>query len=278
MCVGISIRHLPLTNGQDLQLGLLLTKYRNLQSLHVRFKALTASSIESLKDFPQLRRLDLSLDSLHHGRDKTVLKSVFALTRLEKLALDVGYHDNIDLADFLWTKLADLHQLTFSANYTATQQQYDFISLLTGLQQLHVSHNCPSVDCLTCLSRLTTLSMHMSVKSQDSLLTGLGLLTRLCSLKIDGTPCHHSVVALTTLTNLTSLGFWPDPYRFGCVSKCCIPDAALFCHLRKLQHLRCAFVDGKKYVSAQLSHKSTYREPMTVADSPITICSNLWKG
>ena len=46
---GQSVGHLPLTQGKDLQLGMLLHRFDQLQSLQVRFKALTADSIASLQ-------------------------------------------------------------------------------------------------------------------------------------------------------------------------------------------------------------------------------------
>lgn len=269
---------MPLTKGKDLQLGILLNKFQSLHSLQVRFQALTASSIEALKDFPQLRRLDLVVDSLYHDTDKAVVSSIFALTHLEKLRLDVGHHTDEDWAEFAWTKLAKLQQLTFAASYSAPQAQYDFMSVLTGLQNLHLLYSCPTTDCLSCLSKLTCLNVHVPQNARGRLLPGLHLITGLRSLKIDGVPFKSSLLTLTALSELTSLGFWPDPYRFGCISKCPVRYASRLCRLRKLQHLRCAFVDGDKFVSAQLTHKSTYRKPMTMPGSPITICFNLWKA
>ncbi|KAL3153040.1 hypothetical protein ABBQ38_012064 [Trebouxia sp. C0009 RCD-2024] len=58
-----SIAHLPLTQGKDLQLGMLLQRFKKLESLHVRFKALTASSIESLQELPALCQLDVTVDN-----------------------------------------------------------------------------------------------------------------------------------------------------------------------------------------------------------------------
>lgn len=215
---------------------------------------------------------------LHNKADKKVVESVFTLTQLKKLKLDVGPHKDIDLAAYAWTQLSELHGLTFGSCYPATPEQYDFISCLTALQTLHVVYNCPSADTLSCLKKLTGLNVHLSEPRKAEFLDGLGHLTGLRSLKIDGQPCTRSVNRLTALTNLTSLGFWPDPYRFGCLSRCAIHCASRLCKLKQLQQLRCVFEDHKKFVSAQLTHKSTYRKPMRACGSPVIICFNLWKG
>ena len=277
---GQSVGHLPLTQGKDLQLGMLLHRFDQLQSLQVHFKALTADSIASLQYPPSLCQLDIMVDSLQSEADKKAVESVFLLTKLHKLRLDVGPHKGADLAAYAWTKLSQLQSLTFGSCYRATPEQYSFISNLTTLQTLHLIYNCASADTLSCLTRLTGLNIHLREQHKASILIGLQALTGLRSLKIDGQPCANSVKHLAALSNLqlTSLGFWPDPYRFGCLSKCPLHHASCLCQLEQLQQLRCAFADGKRFVSAQLTHKSTYRKPVRIPSSPVIICFNLWKS
>ena len=237
---------------------MLLQTFDQLQSLHVRFKALTADSIASLQYLSSLCQLDITVDSLQNEADKKVVESVFQLTRLHKLRLDVGPHKDANLAAYAWTKLSQLQSLTFGSCYSAPPEQYSFISNLTTLQSLHLIYNCPTADTLFCLERLTGLNVHLSEQrlTQASMWRGLRSLTGLRSLKIDGQPCASAINRLTAFSNLTALGFWPDPYRFGCSSKCPIRCASRLCQLKQLQQLRCVFADGKKFVSAQLTHKN----------------------
>ena len=262
-----------------MQLGVLLHRFDQLQSLQVRFKALTADSIASLQYLSSLCQLDVTVDSPQNEADMKAAKSVFLLTKLHKLRLDVGPHKDANLAVYAWTKLSQLQSLTLGSCYRATPEQYSFISNLTTLQTLHLIHSCPSADTLSYLTRLTGLNIHLTEQRKASILISLQALTGLCSLKIDGQPCANSVKHLAALSNLqlTSLGFWPDPYRFGCLSKCPLHYASCLCQLKQLQQLRCAFADGQRFISAQLTHKSTYQKPMRLPGSPIIICFNLWK-
>ena len=277
---GQSVGHLPLTRGKDLQLGMLLHRFDQLQSLQVRFKALTADSIASLQYLSSLCQLDIMVDSLQNEADKKAVESVFLLTKLHKLRLDVGPHKDANLAAYAWTKLSQLQSLTFGSCYPATPEQYSFVSNLTTLQTLHLIYNCPSVDTLSCLTRLTGLNIHLPEQHKASILSGLQALAGLRSLKIDGQPCANSVKRLAAFSKLqlTSLGFWPDPYRFGCLSTCPLRHASCLCQLKQLQQLRCAFAEGERFVSAQLTHKSTYGKPLKIPGSPIIICFNLWRS
>ncbi len=258
---------------------MLLQRFLKLQSINVRCKALTVESIESLHSLPLLCQLEVTVDNLHNKADK-VVESGFTLTNLQKLRLDVGPHKDVNLAPYEWTKLSELQGLTFGSCYRATPEQYEFICCLTTLQTMHLIYNCPTADTLSCLRRLTGLNVHLSEQHKERFLDSLRPLTGLRSLKFDGQPCARSVNRLTAFSNLTSLGFWPDPCRFGYVSKCAIHCASRLCQLKQLQQLRCVFVDQERFVSAQLAHlQSTYRKPMEVRGSPIIICYRkpLWK-
>lgn len=159
-----------------------------MESLHIRFKAWTASSIESLQELPALCQLDVTLDNLNNKADKKVIESVFILTQLKRLRLDVGPHKDTDLEAYAWSQLSELQGLTFGSCYAATPQQYEFISCLTALQTLHTVYNCLAINTLSCLKRLTGLNVHLSEPCKAGFLDGLGHLTGLRSLTIDGQP------------------------------------------------------------------------------------------
>ena len=135
----------------------------------------------------------MTVDSLQNEADKKAVESVFLMTKLHKLRLDVGPHKDADLAAYAWTKLSQLQSLTFGSCYPATPEQYSFISNLTSLQTLHLIYNCPSADTLSCLTRVTGLNIHLPEQHKASILSGLQALTGLRSPKIDGQPCANSL-------------------------------------------------------------------------------------
>jgi len=280
-CRTLHIKHIPLAQGNDFELGLLLAKFTAAQSLRVRFQALTGKSLAALRNYTNLRRLDLIVDDLNDHYDKLLVKAVFTLTHLEKLKLDVGPLGDSNLSAFAWAALAKLQQLELRVCFKAPHSCYDCLLALPELDDLCLHHGSPTVQTLQALTRITRLQMFMSssTAADSGFLSALQSLTGLQSLQLDGQPAQVAVESLTALTGLTALDYWPDPYRFACVvSTCPIHALSGFCCLSNLQKLQIAVVDDDTVISAHLmiDNVDTYQPSVDVFDLHESISFSVW--
>ena len=260
---------------------MLLAKFTAAQSLRVRFQALTGKSLAALRNYTNLRRLDLVVDDLDDHYDKLLVKAVFTLTHLEKLKLDVGPLGDSSLSAFAWAGLANLQQLELRVSFKAPHSCYDCLLGLPALDDLCLHHGCPTAQTLQDLTRITRLQMFLSssTAADSGFLSALQSLTGLQSLQLDGQPAQVAVESLTALTGLTALDYWPDPYRFGfVVSTCPIHALSGFCCLSNLQKLQIAVVDNGTLVSAHLmdDNVDTYQPSVDVFDLHVSISFSLW--
>ncbi|KAA6428887.1 MAG: hypothetical protein FRX49_00997 [Trebouxia sp. A1-2] len=141
-----SIKHIPLTQGNDFELGLLLIKFAAAQSLRVRFQGLTGRTLAALRNHTNLRRLDLAVNDLDDHHDKLLVKAVFTLTHLEKLKLDIGPLGDSNLSAFAWAGMAKLQQLELKKLQIAVVDNDTLIS--AHLMDDSVDIYQPSVDVL----------------------------------------------------------------------------------------------------------------------------------
>lgn len=218
-----SIKHIPLTRGNDFELGLLLAKFAATQSLHVRFQGLTGKSLAALRNYTHLRRLELMVDDLDDHYDRLLVKAVFTLTHLQMLKLDVGPLGDSNLSAFAWAGLAKLQQLELRVSFKTPHSCYDCLLALPKLDDLCLHHGSPTVQTLQALTKITRLQMFLSssTAADSGFLSALQSLTGLQALQLDGQPAQEAVESLTVLTGLTALDYWPDPYRFACVVSTC---------------------------------------------------------
>lgn len=281
LLAGASIRHIPLAKGNDFELGLLLTKFTETQSLRVRFQSLTGKSIAALRNYTKLRRLDVVVDDIDDHYDNLLVMAIFTLAHLEKLKLDVGPLHYSNLSDYDWVGLAQLRQLELTVSFKAPQSCFDCLLELPKLDNLVLHHGHPTHQTLEALTRLSCLHMYLPAPaaSDNNLLSAMQRLTRLQSLQLDGQPTEAALVCLTALTGLTSLNYWPNPYRFNrVISTCPISAVSQLCQLTNLQRLQCAVVDTDKAVLAHLDeiNDNLYQPPVLVPGSSIRIALRLW--
>ena len=247
----------------------------------MRFQALTGKSLAALRNYTNLRRLDLVVDDLNDHDDKLRVKAVFILTHLEKLKLDVGPLGDSSLSAFAWAGLAKLQQLELRVSFKAPHSCYDCLLALPSLDDLCLHHGSPTVQTLQALTRITRLQMFLSssTAADSGFLSALQSLTGLQSLQLDGQPAQVAVESLTALTGLTALDYWPDPYRFACVvSTCPVHALSGFCCFSNLQKLQIAVIDNDTVISAHLmvDNVDTYRPSVDVFDLHESISFSAW--